>query len=323
MKSFYIRSFLILAVLSMVAKWSVMSQIVDSSKNSSAIPLTVVVSEQQPSLSGSAVNVLTQSLIQVASKNGLAAAPGYGRFCLTAVVNATSRDLLPGPPAQIAQNMDISFYIVDNFDQKVFSTTTLSVKGVGTTEEKSFIKGLRSVRANDSRLASFVQKGRDAIVDYYSQQCDRIIREAQVVAAAHNYEEALFALSAIPEQCTECYNKVLVAAQDIYDAFIDYQCLQNLAKARSAWAAEQNTQGAQAAGVFLSEILPDADCYQDAMALYNEIKGKVLDDWKFEMKQYQDSVNLESQRINAWKEVGISYGNHQQPSDYNVNWLVR
>lgn len=293
-----------------------------SSDGLSAVPLSVYI-EEQPALSAIAVSVLTQTLDQVASNNAMTIFPGYGRFCLTAVANAVTRDLLPGPPPQIAQNIDVTFYIVDNYEHKVFSSTTLSLKGVGSTDEKSFISAIRNIRTNDARLTGFAQKGRTAIVDYYNQQCDRIIREAHVISAAHLYEEALYALSAIPEQCTECYSRVIEAAQNIYSEYIDYQCQVNLAKARMAWAAEQNAQGAQSAGVYLGAILPEAACYDEAMALYSEIKGKVLDDWKFEMKQYQDAVQLESQRINAWKEVGVAYGNHQQPTDYHINWLVR
>ena len=95
---------------------------------------------------------------------------------------------------------------------------------------------------------------------------------------------------------------------------MDQVCVENLAAAKAAWAAEQNSTGAAEAGKYLSEIYPDAKCYGDAEELYKEIKGKVLDDWKFEMKKYNDQVALESQRINAAREIGVAYGNHQQPT---------
>ena len=88
-----------------------------------------------------------------------------------------------------------------------------------------------------------------------------------------------------------------------------------------AWAAEQNATGAQKAGEFLAEIYPDAKCYEDAMNLYKEIKGKVLDDWEFEMKQYQDGIDLEKQRINAMREVGVAFGKGQQPTTTNIGFL--
>jgi hypothetical protein len=72
----------------------------------------------------------------------------------------------------------------------------------------------------------------------------------------------------------------------------------------------------------MSYIYPDAKCYGEAQILHKEIKAKVLDDWKFVMKMYQDQVDLESQRISAWRDVGVAFGKNQQPTTYNVNWLV-
>ena len=68
-------------------------------------------------------------------------------------------------------------------------------------------------------------------------------------------------------------------------------------------------------------ILPDAGCYDEAMELYREIKGKVLDDWKFEMKKYQDGVDLEKQRIDAMRQVGVAYGNHQPAQTTSIEFL--
>lgn len=92
---------------------------------------------------------------------------------------------------------------------------------------------------------------------------------------------------------------------------------------RTAWAGHQNSYGADNAGIYLSQILPDAKCYPEAQKLYQEIKSKVLDDWKFEMQVYRDGVDLEKARINAWKEVGVAYGKGQKSMTYNTSWLVR
>ena len=39
------------------------------------------------------------------------------------------------------------------------------------------------------------------------------------------------------------------------------------------------------------------------------------------MKKWQDGVDLESQRINAFREVGVAYGQGQQPTTTNIGWL--
>ena len=144
--------------------------------------------------------------------------------------------------------------------------------------------------------------------------------KARSLAKQKDFEQALFLMQSIPSECDK-YVQAVELGNEIYQMYVDYLCDINLAKARTAWAAEQNSYGASAAGEYLSQIYPEAKCYGEAMALYSEIKGKVLDDWKFEMKMYQDGVDLERERINAWRDVGVAYGQGQQPTTTNIGFL--
>jgi hypothetical protein len=145
---------------------------------------------------------------------------------------------------------------------------------------------------------------------------------ARTLAKQKKFDEALFLMQSIPSECNK-YEQAIALGNEIYQQYVDYLCDRNLALARTAWASDQNAIGAAAAGEYLAQIYPEAKCYGDAMTLYKEIKGKVLDDWKFEMKKYQDGVNLEAARINAWKEVGVAYGKGQQPVTTNIGFLGR
>ena len=289
----------------------------------SAIALTIIVPEGIDGFPEGAKSVLSNKLFQVATANGLAAGENFGRFFITAIPSILTKDVVPGPPTQVAQNMEITFYIADYFDQKVFATTSISCKGVGTNDTKAYIEAIKRIGANSPQLKEFIENGKQKIVDYYIAQCDNIINKAKSLAGQKSYEEALYLLTAIPEATGGCFSKSLVETQNVYQQYVNQLCDVNFALAKSAWAAEQNSAGAQKAGIYLSNIYPDAACYGEAEKLYKEIKGKVLDDWKFVMKMYQDGVNLESQRINAWRDVGVAFGKNQQPTTYNIAWLVR
>ena len=112
----------------------------------------------------------------------------------------------------------------------------------------------------------------------------------------------------------------MVEMKKIYQQFINQHCAENIAQARAAWYSSPNIDGASVASVFLSEIYPDASCYSDALALYKEIKKKMGEDWKFVMQQYKDSIDLERQRINAMREIGIAYANSQPKEITNIFW---
>ena len=232
-----------------------------------------------------------------------------------------TKDILPGPPTQISQNIEITLYIADYFDQKIYSSTTIKATGVGTNETKSFINALQNMPVKSPQLNRFVTEGKDKILAYYRQQGDLIIQQAKTLAAQRKYEEAFFLLTAIPDAVRDVYERAMDATLEIYQSYVDYLCDVNLAKARAAWAAHQNSQGAEAAGVFLSQIYPDAKCHAEAMELYAESRDKVLADWQFEMKKWQDGIDLESQRIEAMRQIGVAYGNGQQPTTYGIGWL--
>lgn len=286
------------------------------------IPITVVGSAQQNVPEGTNT-FIENKLQQIISQNGLGSADYYGRFVITASFMPVTKDIVPGPPKQFAENLDVTFYIVDNIDQKIFSSTTVLARAVDRSEEKVLNKAIRSINVKSPQMTTFVNEGREKIVNYYISQADRIIATAQSLARQRNYEAAFYELSAIPQACGAAYDKALAAGNVIYQEYVDYICDVNLAKARSAWMAEQNSYGAYEAGEYLSQILPDAKCYGSAEALYREIKAKVLDDWKFEMKKYNDQVSLEQARIDAWRQVGVAYGRNQKSDTYNVTWLVR
>lgn len=290
--------------------------------NSGNIPIAVVAAAQQDIPDG--VNTYIENkLQQVIVQNGLGSADYYGRFVITASILPVTKDIIAGPPMQFSENLDVTFYIVDNIDQKIFSSVTVSARAVDASEEKVLNKAIRSINVKSPQITKFVNEGRDKIVAYYVTQADRVILKARTLASQRQYEAAFYELSAIPEACGAVYDRALAVGSEIYQEYVDYLCQVNLASARSAWMAEQNSYGAYEAGEFLSQILPDAKCYGEAYELYLEIKAKVMDDWKFEMKKYDDKVSIEKSRIDAWKQVGVAYGKNQKSDTYNVTWLVR
>lgn len=290
--------------------------------NPEYIPIAVVAARQQK-VPETVNRYIEDKLHQIVSQNGLGTADYYGRFILTASIVPVTKDIIAGPPKQFSENIDVTFYIVDNIDKKIFASATITAKAVDASEEKVLNSAIRSIRVNSQQMIDFVNTGREKIVAFYSSQADVIIAKANALAKERKYEAAFYELSAIPEACGLAYDRAIAAAASIYQDYVDYVGELNLAKAKSVWAANQNASGAAEAGEFLCKILPDAKCYDRAEVLYKDIKSKVLDDWKFEMSVYKDGVSIENARIEAWKQIGVAYGKNQQQETTNVTWLVR
>lgn len=283
------------------------------------LPITVAVEDLVEPYPTTAKVQLTNKLHQMLTEQGMASLDNNGQFVLTAFMIPQDKEVLPGPPMQIMEKMNANLYIADVVQKNVLATLELPTKGLGRDETRSYLDAIKHLNTKSPEVAKFIQTGKDKIIAFYNEESPRIMKEAMVLSEMHEYEKALYLVTAIPAQCKH-YDESLAVILKIFHAYQDYVCQKLLAQAKMAWAAEQNKVGAEKAGEYLGQIYPDAACYGDAMELYNEIKAKVLEDWHFQMKMYQDQVDLEKQRIEAARQVGIAYGNHQQPTTY-VNWL--
>jgi len=284
------------------------------------LPISVYAMDDQESFPQGAKAMIENKLTQLLTRNGIAGLDYMGQFILTVTTTPIDKDVIPGPPMKIREKMEMNLYIVDAYAKTIFSSTSMTVNGLGETENKCYLNAISHMPLQSPAIAKFVDEGKTKIIEYYDHEGEALIKKAHFLAAQKNYEEAMYWVSLIPQQ-SKHYDAALAAGQEIYQAYIDNQCYINLGKARQAWAAEQNAIGAAAAGEYLANIMPDAKCYGDAMALYKEIKGKVLDDWKFEMKQYQDGIDLQKLQIDAARQIGVAYGNHQPNKEVNIEFL--
>ena len=284
------------------------------------LPISVYAADNSENFPEGAKAMIENKLTQLLTRNGIAGLDYMGQFVLTVTTTPLDKDIIAGPPMKISEKMEMNLYIVDAYAKTIFSSTSFTVRGLGETENKCYLNAISRMPLQTPQIAQFIQEGKEKIIGYYDHEGEALIKKAQYLAKQKKYDEALFWVALIPQQ-SKHYDAALAAGQAIYQQYINNECNVNLAAARQAWAAHQNADGATAAGEFLAKILPDAACYGDAMALYKEIKGKVLDDWKFEMKQYQDGVDLEKQRIEAARAVGVAYGTHQPSKEVNIEFI--
>lgn len=290
------------------------------------ISLTPIVPEQMDGMPENARSVLENKLQQIATNNGLGGFDFQGRFILTSKIVLGTKDILPGPPPMHAYNMEVTFYIADAVMKTVFSTTTISAKGVGTNENKAYINGISNINVNAPQFKTFIEKGKQKIVEYYNSKCDFIIKEALTMASTDRYQEAIFNLMTIPDVVKDCYDKALEQVPGIYQKYINFICNRDLAAATAVWVANPNSDGANAVAGFLANIYPDAACYNQAQKLVEEIRVKIRQDekrdWNFMLKVWNDNVSLESQRIKAWRDIGVAWGNNQPQRIYDINWII-
>ena len=275
-----------------------------------------------------AKSLLETKLTQVAASKGMGGNSVNPRFIITAAVNILSKDIVSGPPMMIAQNLSITVYIADGIEEKVYSSTTIELKGVGTNENKAFITAFKRINPRHPELENFLHEGKEKIIAFYESQCDFILKEADGLMSQEKYEEAIYNLSLVPEVCKECYLKCYEKSAEVYQKQIDTQCFSILTKAKGMWSSKATSDNALLIAEVLSEINPNASCATDVNALIQEIGRKLRADekarWDFKMKQYKDKLNLEKERMRVAEEKSIrddQMRERQSSRNFEVNKL--
>jgi hypothetical protein len=248
-----------------------------------------------------AKKLLSNKLSQFTSNNGMGGSQVNPRFIITAKVNVGTKDIIAGPPQMIAQNVDVTLYIGDAITNTIFSNVTLSLKGVGTNENKAFIEAFKAINSNNKEVIEFLEAGKNKIINYYSTNCDFIIKDAQTLVNQEKYDEAIYKLSLVPEVCQDCYFKSLDYLSSVYQQKIDAECKLKFNEAKVTWASAQNSSGAEKAGNILSTINPLASCQTEINNFIKSIEAKLKaeekEQWQFKMKQYADKIAMEKEQV--------------------------
>lgn len=276
-------------------------------------------------LPAEAKNLLETKLNQITTNNGMGGSQVNPRFIITASVNVGTKDIIAGPPQLIAQNLDITLFVGDAISNTKFANLTLSLKGVGTNENKAFIDALKTLNPKNKEIASFLSEGKDKIIAYYTSQCEIICTQATALATQYKFDEAIFNLMTVPEVCTICYTQTRALANTIFQQKAKAECAEKLKQAKIIWSTEPNESGAQKASEILQSIIPSDECRQSMLQLATEIKAKLKADQQKAFELAQQELNkryaLKETRLKAQREIALAYINKQPAVIYNnIYW---
>lgn len=264
------------------------------------VALTAIVLDDE--IPAGAAKQLENKMNQLAAKNGCAATAN-SRFIITCSADVLTKDITASAPPMHAYTVALNFYVGDGVEGRLFSSYTIETKGVGQTPDKAYINALKNVRINDPGLKAMINKGKEEIVAYYNTNCDIIIAEAKSKAARNEFSAAIDQLTEIPPVCEACYRRALAESEVIYAAWRDHICEMALAKAQNAWA----TRDSKAAAEALCLVPTDGACYDEAVALRNQIASRLDSndkrDWDYKMQQYEDRRAVRAQ-LNNQPSVG-------------------
>ena len=286
------------------------------------IPMMVLVPEQAEEIPSTAQNTLEFKLRQMLTQNGIEGGAKFSNFCIVANTTESSKEVLSGTRPLVTLTLDLELFVGNNYTGEKFASTSVIINGAGRNEAKAYSAAFASVGSYNAQLQMFLKDAKRKVNEYYETRVPNIISQAKGFAIRHEYEEALCLLTSVPTCCSN-YDQIEQCMRDIFQQFIDYDCAMKVNKARAIWNATQNKEGAALAGAYLTSIDPASSCWDDALALAEQIRIRIGDDWEFSKELQRSAVNLEKARIEAMRAIGVAYGNNQKSQTVRENWIVR
>ena len=290
-------------------------------------PLTIVIPDQAVELSPMAKSQLTSKIRQAVTQNGMAGGTRFSNFCIVANLVETSKNLTSGLRPLVTVTMGLELYVANTRTGDKFGSTSVNLSGAGQNEKLAYMASISSLNPQNTALQSFMKATKKKIVAYYDGQTNNIIRQAKSLSTKQDFEQAMFLLTSIPT-CINNYDDVEAAILSTFQTYLNLDCTDKINKARHAWNASQDREGAKIAGAYLAAINPGAQCYDDAMELADEIRERIGEEWEWakDLKEFgkemaRSQVELEKMRIEAARAIGEAYAENQPDITINQNFI--
>jgi hypothetical protein len=291
-------------------------------ESDNSIALSVVMPETLEGLDYSQLSKIDTKVRSIISNYGVGASGYSNNFVIYPKFGIVDQSVVEGGMQNITVvTVEFSLFIKQVDNNLMFGSFNKTIKGSGTNKTTALTNAVQLIPVKDKELEKFITGSKQKIIDYYTKNCDRILSEATSLNSAGDLEKALGVLSNVPQE-VPCYEKVKAKMVEVYKAYVNKQCKQQLNEANAHIAAQRYNQ----ALTILASIDPSSTCNSDVKAAISKIESQVSEkekrDYEEKMERYKNSVELEKERINAVRDIAVAYYNRTQPT-YNYLMIIR
>ena len=286
------------------------------------IPMMVLVPQQVDSLAPMAQSKLESLLRQIVTQNGMDGGAQFANFSIVANLVEGSMEVTSGLRPLVTLTSELELYVGNNYTGDKFASTSIVISGAGKNKSKAYSAAFGGINKNNKQIQKFLKDAKRKINEYYDTQIPAILSQARSFSIRCEFEEALCLLTSVPTCCNR-YPEVEHCMLEIYQQYVDYDCVVKVNKARAIWYANQDKESAALAGAYLASVHPDSSCREDVLDLIESIRTRIGDDWEFSKELMRNSVILEEAKIEAIRAIGVAFGQNQKALTIRENWFVR
>lgn len=269
----------------------------------------ILLPEPNSKINESGISKLETKLTNFLNKSDVFSYGYSNDFVLYPIIDITESGLVQGGLENLAvTKVEISFVIKQLSTEKTYGSVTKTFKGSGKNESQALANSFSQINSTDKILHAFLSESKNSIEKYYSENCSKIIQNADNIAKTGDYEQSISLLQSIPDTENNCFENAQKTSITYYKLYQKKLCSSYITKAKSEIALN-NFENAT---YYLNFIDSESDCYKDAENLINQTSSKIT-------KKENQAIDLETKRINAVKEIGKAYySNLAKTANYTV-----
>lgn len=287
-------------------------------QNTTAYNLSLYVLVADDKIPEEASRNLETKLQDLLVNSGLANGSYVDRFVLTAKADIVSKDILPTTPVRISQKIELTLMVGDAIENKLFTSRTVTLSGIGINESKAFVAAFSQMNSYRKEFMEMLQQSKNEITVYYTSKCPEIINRANTLFGMQKYDEAIHYLLSVPNICTDCFLQCQTLAETIYWEKTEQESASLFNQAKTEWMKHPDITGACSIAPLINRINPKSRSFTQIEKLRYEISDKLREDerkeWEFQMKKYEDDQAFKLNIVEACRAIGVAWGQGQPQS---------
>lgn len=272
------------------------------------IPLGVSMPNSIEGIQSVNLNKLQIKVEQIITANGLTSAGYNPSFAISPQFILNDNKVVEGGMQnQVVISAELTLFVKQLDNNILISSMSITLKGFGGSANEAIGNAISKISPKDNEYIDFIKSSKHKIMEYYDNKCNDLITQSENMVIIGNYEQALSVLMSIPIEAKSCYKIAQDKAKSVYKSYQNKICQSLILNAKTKIAAAEYGEALN----LLSQIDPASQCSIEAKELIKITSSKVEQnqkkEWDMALKVYEDNITLERSRIDAIKEIAISY----------------
>ncbi len=174
-----------------------------------------------------------------------------------------------GIPMWVAE-IQYDFSVVETSSGNQFAAYTLTVKQSGDSENDLMRQSVKELNSKRNSFVSFVSQTKADILKYYTENMDRLLKNADLLKSQHDFDGAIRLLGQIPREC-EGYDKVHQAIESAYTSKLDFECDSRMVQFNVLKGQKKYDEAIE----LLLELPNGSKCHSKASQFIDDVQNEV------------------------------------------------